>query len=135
MVTSKRIGTPADRRDKRNESFRMNFLYESIPLALHCICNLNQQYFYLDLTMYVCMIVCMYACLYVCMYVGGRGRDVAQLVERRNGMALTLVRFPGAARDLFLPRIIFQCRLSYVCPYTRRVQSLVLTSVRTLKTL
>ena len=41
--------------------------------------------------------------------------DVAQLVERRTGMPLGRVRFPGAARE-FSPRVNFQCRLSYsVC--------------------
>ena len=42
--------------------------------------------------------------------------DVAQLVEHRTVTPLTQVRFPGAARD-FSPRVNFQCRLSYVCPY------------------
>ena len=36
-----------------------------------------------------------------------REGDVAQLVERRTGTPLTLVRFPGAARD-FSPRVNFQ---------------------------
>ena len=40
------------------------------------------------------------------------GGDLAQLGERRTGTPLTQVRFPGAARD-FLPRVNFQCRLSY----------------------
>ena len=40
------------------------------------------------------------------------GGDVAQLVERRTGTPLRLLRFPGAARD-FSPRVNFQCRLSY----------------------
>ena len=60
-----------------------------------------------------------------------RGGDVAQLVERRIGTPLTQVRFPDEARD-FSPRVTFQCRLSYVCPYTPRMQSHALTSVRTL---
>ena len=33
-------------------------------------------------------------------------------LERRTVTPLTQVRFPGAARD-FLPRVNFQCRLSY----------------------
>ena len=41
-----------------------------------------------------------------------KGRDVAPLVQRRNGTLLTQVRFPGEARD-FSPRVDFQCRLSY----------------------
>ena len=41
-----------------------------------------------------------------------RGGDVAQLVEHRTVTPLTQVRFPGAAKD-FLPRVNFQCRLSY----------------------
>ena len=46
-----------------------------------------------------------------------KGGDVAQLVEHRTVTPLTQVRFPGAARD-FSPIVNFQCRLSYVCPYT-----------------
>ena len=45
------------------------------------------------------------------------GGDVAQLVEHQTGTLLMQVRFPGAAR-YFFPRVHFQCRLSYVCPYT-----------------
>ena len=45
------------------------------------------------------------------------GEDVAQLLEHRTVTPLTQVRFPGAARD-FSPGVNFQCRLSYVCPYT-----------------
>ena len=45
------------------------------------------------------------------------GGDVAQLIERRTGTPLTQVRFLSAARD-FPSRVNFQCRLSYVCPYT-----------------
>ena len=33
--------------------------------------------------------------------------DVAQLVERRTGTPLRQVRFPGAARDFFLPESTF----------------------------
>ena len=43
--------------------------------------------------------------------------NVAWLVERRTGTPLRQIRFPGAARD-FSPKVKFQCRLSYVCPYT-----------------
>ena len=50
-------------------------------------------------------------------YDGNKNGDVAQLVERRTGTPLTQVRSPGVARD-FSPRVHFQCRLSYVCPYT-----------------
>ena len=39
-------------------------------------------------------------------------------LEHRTVTPLTQVRFPGAARDFFSPRVIFQCRLFYVCPYT-----------------
>ena len=54
---------------------------------------------------------------------------------RTNDVTLpTQVRFPFAARD-FSPRVNFQCRLSYASPYTPRVQSHALTSVRTLKIL
>ena len=45
------------------------------------------------------------------------GGDVAQLVEHRTGTPPTQVRCPDAARD-FSPRVYFQCRLSYMCPYT-----------------
>ena len=38
-------------------------------------------------------------------------------LEHRTVTPLTQVRFPGAAKD-FSPRVNFQCRLSYVCPYT-----------------
>ena len=46
------------------------------------------------------------------------GRDVARLVKHRTGTLPTQVRFPGAARFVFLfvlfsPRVTFQCRLSY----------------------
>ena len=41
-----------------------------------------------------------------------RGWDVARLVEQRTVTPLTEVRFPSAARD-FLPRVNFQCRLSF----------------------
>ena len=58
----------------------------------------------------------------------------SSLVEHRTVMPLMEVRFPGAARNLS-PRVNFQCRLFYVCPYTPRVQSHALTSVRTLKIL
>ena len=44
-----------------------------------------------------------------------RGVDVAQLVELRTGTLSTQVRIPGAARE-FSPRVICQCRLSYVRP-------------------
>ena len=45
-----------------------------------------------------------------------KSRDVAQFVEHRTGTLPTQVRFPGAARDFFSPRVNFQCRLSYgVC--------------------
>ena len=47
-----------------------------------------------------------------------KGGDVAQLLKHRTVTPLTKVRFPGAARDFF-PGVNFQCRLSYVCPYTR----------------
>ena len=50
-------------------------------------------------------------CVCVCVCVG-----VAQLVERRTDTSLTQVRFTGAARDIS-PRVNFQCRLSFVCPY------------------
>ena len=42
---------------------------------------------------------------------------MAQLVEHWNGTPPTQVRFLGAARDFSL-RVNFQCRLSYVGPYT-----------------
>ena len=35
------------------------------------------------------------------------------LVERGTGTPLTQVRFPGAGRIFFSPRVKFQCRLSY----------------------
>ena len=38
--------------------------------------------------------------------------ELAQLVERRTGTPLRLVRFPAAARN-FSPTVNFQCRLSY----------------------
>ena len=42
------------------------------------------------------------------------GVDVARLIERRTGTPLTLLRFPGAARDFFfLPRSNCHWRLSY----------------------
>ena len=42
--------------------------------------------------------------------------DVAPSVECRTSTTLTQARFPGAARDFFLPESTFQCRLSYgVC--------------------
>ena len=41
--------------------------------------------------------------------------DAAQLVERRTGISLTQVRFPGAEWD-FSASVYFQCKLSYgVC--------------------
>ena len=39
--------------------------------------------------------------------------DVAQLVGHRTGTLPMRVRFPGAARDFFPPRVNFQCRLCY----------------------
>ena len=47
----------------------------------------------------------------------GGGGNVAQLVEHRTGTLPKPVWFPDAARD-FSPRVNFQCRLSYRCPYT-----------------
>ena len=46
--------------------------------------------------------------------VGTWDGEVAQLVRTSDRHA---VRFLGTARD-FSPRVNFQCRLSYVCPYT-----------------
>ena len=57
--------------------------------------------------------------------------DVAQLVEHRTSMLLMQVWFPCAARD-FSARVNFQCRLSYMCPYTPCAMH-TLTSVHMLK--
>ena len=63
--------------------------------------------------------------------------DVARSVERRTVTLLTQVRFPGAAKDFFFS--LSQSQLSVQtllrCPYTPRVQSHALTSVRALKIL
>ena len=48
--------------------------------------------------------VCVCVCVFVCVCVGG---DIAQLVEHRTGTQPTQVRFPGAARDFFSPRIFY----------------------------
>ena len=37
--------------------------------------------------------------------------------KKKNGTGGDVAPFPGAGRD-FSPRVNFQCRLSYVCPYT-----------------
>ena len=58
---------------------------------------------------------------------------MTHLVERRTGMPLTQVQFIGTARE-FAPRVIFQCRLSYMSVHPR-VQSHALTFVHTLKIL
>ena len=63
----------------------------------------------------MCVCVCVYVCVCVCARARAR-RNVAQLVEHRTVTPLTQVRFPGAAKD-FSPRVNFQCRLCYVCPY------------------
>ena len=47
----------------------------------------------------------------------GGGGDVAHLVEHRTGTLPTQVRLHSAAGD-FSPKVNFQCRLSYMCPYT-----------------
>ena len=75
----------------------------------------------------------MHVHVYVHSHVSNRGGDVAQLVGRRTGTPLTQVRLLDAPRYIS-PRVNFQCRPSYVCPYTPRVKShALLASVRTLK--
>ena len=43
--------------------------------------------------------------------------DVAQFVLCQAGTLLMHVQFPGTARD-FSPQVNFQCRLSFMRPYT-----------------
>ena len=59
------------------------------------------------------------------------GGNVAQLVERRTVTPLRQVRFHGAARDFSPSQLFVQTLLR--CPYSPRVQSHALTSVRKLK--
>ena len=62
------------------------------------------------------------------------GGDVAQLVEHRTDTPLTQVRFPGAARDFFLPELTFSAN-SLTLSIHPPVQPHALTSLRTLKIL
>ena len=60
---------------------------------------------------------------------------VAQLVERRTGTLLTLVRFPGAARDFCLLQESTFSADSLTVSVHPRAQSHVLTYVLVLKTM
>ena len=62
----------------------------------------------------------------------GRGGVVAQLVERRTGTPLRKVRFPGAARDFFLPESTFSADSLTVSVHPRS-QSHAFIAMRTLK--
>ena len=63
---------------------------------------------------------------------GKWGRDVAQLVEHRTTTPPTQVRFPGAARDFFLPESTFSAD-SLTVSVRPRAQSHAFISVRTSK--
>ena len=55
--------------------------------------------------------------------------ECSSLVQHRTVTPLTQIRFPGATRD-FSPRVNFQCRFSWMCPYTPLVLSRACTHVK-----
>ena len=61
-----------------------------------------------------------------------RGGDVAQLVEHRTDTSPTQVRFPGAAKGIFLPESAFSADSLTVSVHPR-AQLHAFTSVCTLK--
>ena len=73
-----------------------------------------------------------YAANSLCALMVSRRGDVDQLEEHRTGTRPSLVRFPGAAGDFFLPEVTFIAG-SFKVSVHPRVQSHAFTSVRTLK--
>ena len=100
----------ADLQGLRSHSRQARSLADTLAPAIVCLTPYFRQWTRLERKVSKLVAHVSLPCLMPC-------GDVAQLVEHRPGTPLTQVRIPGAARD-FSPRVNFQCRLSYVCPYT-----------------